>query len=80
MTTDNRITLPTNILPNNYRLSLSPDMEKFTFGGEVQITVEVSNTTNEIVLNAAELEIQKVVVKSSEDQVGIRDFTLNEEE
>ena len=80
MTTDNRITLPTNISPNNYRLSLSPDMEKFTFGGEVQITVEVSNTTNEIVLNAAELEIQKVVVKRSEGQVGIRDFTLNEEE
>ena len=65
MTTDNRITLPTDISPNNYRLSLSPDMEKFTFGGEVQITVEVSNTTNEIVLNAAELEIQKVVVKLS---------------
>lgn len=34
MTTDNRITLPTDISPNNYRLSLSPDMEKFTFGGE----------------------------------------------
>ena len=53
MTTDNRIALPSGISPNKYRLSLSPDMQKFTFDGEVQITVEVSNTVNTIVLNAA---------------------------
>ena len=64
MTTDNRITLPSGISPNKYRLSLSPDMQKFTFDGEVQITVEVSNTVNTIVLNAAELEIHKINILS----------------
>ncbi|SVB44769.1 uncharacterized protein METZ01_LOCUS197623, partial [marine metagenome] len=36
MTTDDRITLPSDISPNKYRLSLSPDMQKFTFDGKVQ--------------------------------------------
>ena len=80
MTTDDRITLPSDISPNKYRLSLSPDMQKFTFDGEVQITVEVLNTVNTIILNAAELQIQKITVTSRGKEVGILDSSLDEED
>ncbi|MAP36423.1 MAG: aminopeptidase, partial [Chloroflexi bacterium] len=80
MTTDDRITLPSGISPSKYRLSLSPDMQKFTFDGEVQITVEVLNTVNTIVLNAAELQIQKIAVTTRGKEVEILDSSLDEED
>ena len=80
MTTDDRITLPSGISPSKYRLSLSPDMQKFTFDGEVQIAVEVLNTVNTIVLNAAELQIQKIAVTTRGKEVGILDSSLDEED
>ena len=80
MTTDDRITLPSGISPNKYRLSLSPDMLKFTFDGEVHISVEISHKVNTIVLNAAELQIQKITVTSSGKEVGIIDSSLDEED
>lgn len=33
--------LPTNLVPRNYTLELTPDLEKFTFLGKLDITVEV---------------------------------------
>ena len=34
--------LPTNVVPRNYALELKPDLEKFTFDGKLDITIEVS--------------------------------------
>lgn len=34
--------LPTNVLPRNYKLELKPDLKKFTFEGQLEITAEVS--------------------------------------
>ena len=36
-----RVRLPTDVVPEKYDLTLSPDNEKFTFDGEVKITVDV---------------------------------------
>ena len=33
--------LPTNVLPSNYKIELTPDLQKFTFLGKLEITVEV---------------------------------------
>ena len=34
--------LPKNVVPKHYKLKLTPDLEKFTFEGSEDITVEVS--------------------------------------
>ena len=43
----------------HYALVLSPDFGRASFDGEAAIEVQVTETTAEIVLNAAELEISE---------------------
>lgn len=33
--------LPTNVVPHNYNLELTPDLKAFTFKGKLEITAEV---------------------------------------
>ena len=49
--------LPRGVVPRRYELRLEPDLEAFTFAGAVAVDVEVLAPVGEIVLNAAELEI-----------------------
>ena len=66
--------LPTNVVPRVYHLHLTPNFESFKFDGSVQIEVEVVEATNEIVMNAAELEIKSATVGGVDAK-----FELNEE-
>ena len=54
--------LPTTVVPKRYDLRLEPDLGAATFSGEAVITVDVETTLTEIVLNAAELQIQSASV------------------
>jgi len=49
--------LPSNVMPSNYTIRLSPDLEKETFSGDETIDISVLEETNLIVLNSIELEI-----------------------
>jgi puromycin-sensitive aminopeptidase len=57
MSEADRYRLPRNVTPDRYELTLSPDMEASTFTGQSSIQVTVHEATNEIRLNALELEI-----------------------
>ena len=49
--------LPQTIQPRNYNLRLSPDLEKFTFDGQVFIECDVLEPTSVVVMHAKELAI-----------------------
>ena len=53
--------LPRSVVPRHYKLMLAPDLEAFTFAGNVVIDVDVEAATDVIVLNAIELGIEAVV-------------------
>ncbi len=56
--TNERFTLlPRSVRPSHYALTLTPDLDNASFTGDVSIDVLVSQITNEIVLNAIELEL-----------------------
>ena len=57
MTQSSPYRLPPNVRPTAYRLTLTPDLENFTFTGHVSIDLQVSESTGRFLLNAAELEI-----------------------
>ena len=59
MPTSNAILLPTNIQPASYAIHLTPDFEAFTFAGEETVEIEVLESTNSIVMNAAELQVSE---------------------
>ena len=43
--------LPTAVLPRNYKIELTPDLEQFVFSGKLEISVEVCYITDNIVCN-----------------------------
>ena len=51
--------LPTAVRPTSYDLTLQPNIEAFTFRGEVEIDITVLEATNEIVMNADEIKIME---------------------
>ncbi|MCY3911084.1 MAG: M1 family metallopeptidase, partial [bacterium] len=51
--------LPRGVVPRRYELRLEPDLEAFTFAGTVGVDIEVLEPVDDIVLNAAELEINE---------------------
>ena len=56
--------LPDLAVPENYNLTFAPDFTKDNFAGDVTISIRVLKPTDEIVLNAAQLEFQSATVTS----------------
>jgi len=52
-----RYRLPRTVVPRRYDLVLEPDLETSTFTGSEIVTVEVTEPVDQIVLNAADLEV-----------------------
>ncbi len=52
--------LPKTVTPRRYEIRLIPDLTQFTFAGEESVAIVVNSATSEIVLNALELEIDRV--------------------
>ncbi|HVF73789.1 MAG TPA: M1 family metallopeptidase, partial [Acidimicrobiales bacterium] len=49
--------LPRDVEPHRYELTLTPDLERFTFAGEERVHVTVHEPVRQVVLNALDLEI-----------------------
>nr|HEV7954662.1 M1 family metallopeptidase [Candidatus Acidoferrales bacterium] len=54
--------LPTNVIPDSYDLTFTPNLEKATFSGEEAIHVRLLKPAATITLNAAEIEFQEVKI------------------
>jgi puromycin-sensitive aminopeptidase len=63
--------LPTSVVPTRYDIRLEPDLEAATFFGEETVAITVRERVDEIVLNAAELDIQSAtLVRDQTRQAG----------
>ncbi len=49
--------LPRTVVPRRYELTIEPDLDAATFTGREAVEIELTEAVDEIVLNAAELEI-----------------------
>ncbi len=56
--------LPTNVTPTHYDLSVTPDLEKATFGGSERIEVTLKAPARTITLNAAEIAFDTVTISA----------------
>src|SRR6266508_3616131 len=57
--------LPATVVPARYDVRLEPDLEAAIFTGEEIIAVAVKEPVTEIVLNAAELQIESVAIEGA---------------
>src|ERR1700676_694051 len=64
--------LPKNVTPRRYDIRLTPDLTAFTFQGEVSVAIVVNETTDDVVLNALELEIDKVTAERAGKSLGAK--------
>src|SRR5262245_17261822 len=71
--------LPAEVRPVKYRISLLPNLMAFTFTGEETIDIEVNRPTSQIVLNAAELEIQEAYLLQDGHRTPAQAIGLDEE-
>ncbi len=57
--------LPVGVVPGHYDLTVAPDLAAATFTGIEKISVSVEQPTSTIVLNAAEIEFDRVTVSAA---------------
>ena len=50
--------------PENYKLTLTPDLDNAKFEGEETLTIRVLKPTSEITLNAADIDFHDVTIAS----------------
>ncbi|MDO8363070.1 MAG: M1 family metallopeptidase, partial [Actinomycetota bacterium] len=73
--TGNPYRLPRNVVPHRYTLALQPDLAAATFVGHVIIDANVNEPVQQIVLNAAELEISEVKVAGEPAEFELHEAT-----
>ena len=73
------VVLPANVIPVKYRMTLQPDLGTFTFRGEQTVDIDIQTPTARIVLNAAELEINDVTLRSAGTTIAAHSIALNED-
>jgi puromycin-sensitive aminopeptidase len=61
--------LPDTVTPVRYELKLAPDLVAWTFAGEEKVVLQVHEPVREIVLNAAELELQSISLKTTSGKI-----------
>jgi aminopeptidase N len=61
-----RVLLPSDVIPEQYDLTLEPDVERFTFDGLVKITVNVEMATDVVQLHSRDLLIKSAKFTSAE--------------
>ena len=66
------------IKPSNYKLTLTPNLENFTFTGHEVIGFEITASTTDLVFHARDLTI--VSAKLKESSVTVSDYKLNAED
>jgi puromycin-sensitive aminopeptidase len=76
---DNPFRLPRNVIPVHYDLHLEPDLDTFTFEGSVSIKIGITEALDEIVLNAAEIDMKSVVLRGGDTETSITDIAYDEE-
>src|SRR5271169_3728818 len=56
--------LPETAVPENYKLTFTPNFDKNNFAGEEVIKIQVLKPTSQIVLNSADIEISEASLAS----------------
>ena len=77
--TSNPYRLPRHAVPEHYELELSPDLETLTFDGHVAIRIQVVEATDNLVLNAAELDLKSVALTGAQGEVGVSEIKMDED-
>ena len=66
-----------NLIPLNYKLSLEPDLEKFSFNGFLELTLESAEKVESVNLNILELDIHNCSLCNDNNNDNIQDCVFD---
>lgn len=58
------VRLPNTVVPSSYDIKIKPNLINLTFTGSENISIDIRETIDEIVLNAYDLEINRATYKA----------------
>ncbi|MGC2169274.1 MAG: M1 family metallopeptidase, partial [Acidimicrobiales bacterium] len=70
--------LARTVVPSAYRIFLTPDLEKFTFAGRVEIDIDIKESVERFTLNALDLELGAATVSSDGTSYRSLEHTMDE--
>jgi hypothetical protein len=76
---DTSYRLPKNVRPLSYNVYLKPELENFTYEGDVKITVKVLEDTSEIILHTNKQSISLITVSGSDTDEKITEANIDHE-
>lgn len=56
------VRLPNHISPTNYKLTIKPDLESFTFSGNEIIKIKITQETNKITLHSKDIDVETAMI------------------
>ncbi|KAG5356004.1 Aminopeptidase 2 [Yarrowia sp. B02] len=70
-----RVLLPTDFTPKFYHLTLEPDFSTFKYHGQCDISLEVNEPTDTLVLNSIDQEISRVEI----EEIGLAEVSYDKD-
>ncbi len=74
-----RYRLPRTVVPRRYDLTLEPDLDAGTFSGSEAVTIEIQEPIEEIVLNAADLDVGPARLNGRDGTIDVASIRLDPE-
>ena len=76
---DSPFRLPRHVVPTHYDIRLEPDLETLRFDGSVGIDIDVTTSTDTIVLNSADIDIKSTGLQSASVSIAMTEMSYDEE-
>ncbi|MCZ6630812.1 MAG: M1 family peptidase, partial [Actinobacteria bacterium] len=76
---DSPFRLPRHVVPTHYDIRLEPDLETLRFDGSVGIDIDVTTSTDTIVLNSADIDIKSTGLQSASGSIAMTEMSYDEE-
>lgn len=71
--------LPDTLYPQAYDIHLTPDLEGSAFAGKMEVSLRVAKSTEEIVFNALEVEVEDLQVRVDGESVEAGEMTYDKQ-
>jgi len=69
------VRLPSHISPASYKLTITPDLESFTFAGNEIIKIKINKEVRQITLHSKDIEVESSFITSGSSKKIIKQFT-----
>ncbi|MFV1961486.1 MAG: M1 family metallopeptidase [Acidimicrobiia bacterium] len=76
---DNPYRLSRHVIPTHYDIRLEPDLETLRFDGSVGIDIDVTTSTDTLVLNTADIDIKSARLLSPSGSIAVSEMSYDEE-